>query len=206
MLTYDPKEAIAAICEADPQMAAAIEDLGPFRLERSKARSPFHALTRAIVYQQLSGKAAATIYSRILALFPNAKQLTPKRILSVSQETLRSAGASRAKARALQDLAQKVLDGTVPPHKKDLQAMQDDEIIKRITQVWGVGQWTVEMMLIFYLGRPDILPTRDLGILKGFQNVYQLDQKPSIDTLLAQGEQWRPFRSVASWYLWRAAS
>lgn len=172
-------------------------------MEVRVVEGPFHALMRSVVYQQLSGKAAATIYGRVLALFPGDGLPAPEAVLSRADEDLRGAGLSRAKTKALKDLAAKTVAGVVPPYEV-LHAMDDEEVVKRLTAVWGVGSWTVEMMLMFYLGRPDVLPVNDLGVQKGFMLAYGLDEKPTPGALLAHGERWRPYRTVASWYLWRA--
>lgn len=203
-LPYDPDEATTVLAEADPLLAHLIERVGPFHLElRSIDASPFHALMRAIIYQQLSGKAAATIHGRVLALFPGDAAPDPDEILAMPVEALRGAGMSRAKVAAVKDLAAKTLDGVVPPleHFDD---MDDEAIIDRLTAVRGIGRWTVEMLLIFYLGRPDVLPVTDLGVRKGFMLAYGLDDLPHPSELADYGARWQPYRSVASWYLWRS--
>jgi DNA-3-methyladenine glycosylase II len=202
-LPYDPAVALTML-RTDPPMAELIEQAGPFHLElRSVDAAPFDALMRAIIYQQLSGKAAATIHGRVLDLFPGDEPPDPEEVLAVPDETLRGAGMSRAKVAAVKDLAAKALDGVVPDHD-DLHAMDNDEIIARLTSVRGIGQWTVEMLLIFYLGRPDVLPVTDLGVRKGFMLTYGLDDLPKPAELADYGKRWQPYRSVASWYLWRA--
>lgn len=204
MLPYDPDEALAALTRADTTMGTLIRRAGPFTLEVRGMLSPFEALMRSIIYQQLSGKAAETIYRRTLALFSDdGTPPTPAQVLEASPELLRSAGVSRAKAAALHDLAAHTLDGTVPPLEA-LHAMENDAIIERLTRVRGIGPWTVEMLLLFRLGRPDVLPVTDLGVRKGFMLTYGLDALPTPSELRHYGERWRPFRSVASWYLWRA--
>jgi DNA-3-methyladenine glycosylase II len=165
--------------------------------------SPFEEVLESIVYQQLSGKAAATIYGRVRALFPPRRVLSPQALLDTPDEALRGAGLSRAKLAAARDLAAKTLEGVVPTAAA-LRRMPDDEIIERLTAVRGVGMWTVQMLLIFRLGRPDVLPIHDLGIQKGFQKTYRTRQWPTPERIERAGEKWRPFRSVASWYLWRA--
>ncbi|TFG43836.1 MAG: DNA-3-methyladenine glycosylase 2 family protein [Gemmatimonadales bacterium] len=165
--------------------------------------SPFEEVLESIVYQQLSGKAAATIYGRVRALFPPRRVLSPQALLDTPDEALRGAGLSRAKLAAARDLAAKTLEGVVPTAAA-LRRMPDDEIIERLTAVRGVGMWTVQMLLIFRLGRPDVLPIHDLGIQKGFQKTYRTRQWPKPERIERAGEKWRPFRSVASWYLWRA--
>jgi DNA-3-methyladenine glycosylase II len=201
-LAYDPQEALATLQAADRVLAELITRAGPFRLQTRAHLSPFQALLRAIVYQQLSGQAAETIYQRLLGLFPQRRP-TPQRLLSASAEALRGAGLSRAKIAAAQDLAAKALDGTVPSRQR-LQTLDDEAVIERLLAVRGVGRWTAEMLLMFYLGRPDVLPVADLGVRKGFMLTYRLAQLPGARELLAHGESWRPYRSVASWYLWRA--
>ena len=164
-------------------------------------QSPFHTLLRSITYQQLSGKAASTILGRVLALFPEAHP-TPEALLELSPVRLRAAGLSRNKALALKDLAAKTLDGTVPPLRA-LKRLPDEQVIERLTEVRGVGRWTVEMLLIFTLGRPDVLPVTDLGVRKGFQQAYGMKRLPAFSTLERAGRAWAPYRSFAAWYLWR---
>jgi 3-methyladenine DNA glycosylase/8-oxoguanine DNA glycosylase len=167
-------------------------------------RSMFGALARAIVYQQLTGKAAATIHARVAALFPNARgAFTPADILAVGEENLRGCGLSRAKTAALRDLAGKVRDGTVPT-LAEARRLSDDEIVERLVVVRGIGRWTAEMLLMFRLGRPDVLPVDDYGVRKGFRIAFAKRALPSKDQLERRGEKWRPYRSVASWYMWRA--
>ncbi len=202
-LTFNPEEAVAALCRADRALARVIKKAGPFTHRPEKLQSPFQALLRAIVYQQLSGKAAATILTRVKDLYPARAGLKADAILRTSDEELRSAGLSRGKVLALKDLAAKTLDGTVPTLGR-LKKMDDHEIISRLVEVRGIGPWTVEMLLIFRLGRPDILPTSDFGVRKGFMLTYGTKDLPTPTELLAHGERWRPYRSVASWYLWRA--
>jgi 3-methyladenine DNA glycosylase/8-oxoguanine DNA glycosylase len=199
---YDPDAAIECLCEADEKMAQLIERVGPFALATREALSPFQVLLQSIVYQQISGKAAASIHERVLALFPRRKPV-PRRMLELSDDDLRAAGMSRPKLLAVRDLSAKALDGTVPTRRK-LDAMEDQEIIERLVQVRGIGQWSAEMMLIFQLGRPDVLPVTDLGVRKGFQRSHGGRKLPEPKKLERYGERWRPFRSVAAWYLWRA--
>ena len=203
-LPYDPDAALNTLSEADPTLAHLFERVGPFELElRSVDSSPFDALMRAIIYQQLSGKAAATIHRRVLALFPGDAPPDPAEILAVPEESLRGAGMSRAKVAAVKDLAAKTIDGVVPS-AEHLDAMDDETIIDRLTAVRGIGRWTAEMLLIFYLGRPDVLPATDLGVRKGFMLTYGLDDLPKPSELADYGQRWQPYRSVASWYLWRS--
>ena len=164
---------------------------------------PFDALAESIAYQQLSGKAAATIFGRVRALYPKRKWLDPEQLLATPDETLRAAGLSRAKTAALKDLAAKTIDGTVPAGRA-LIRMSDDEIITRLTAVRGIGRWTVEMLLLFDLGRPDVWPVDDYGVQKGFAKTFGRRKLPTPKQLMKFGEKWRPYRSVAAWYFWRA--
>ena len=164
---------------------------------------PFDALAESIAYQQLSGKAAATIFGRVRALYPKRKWLDPEQLLATPDETLRAAGLSRAKTAALKDLAAKTLDGTVPSGRA-LILMTDDEIITRLTTVRGIGRWTVEMLLLFDLGRLDVWPVEDYGVRKGFAKTFGRRKLPTPKQLMKLGEKWRPYRSVAAWYFWRA--
>jgi len=164
---------------------------------------PFDALAESIAYQQLSGKAAATIFGRVRALYPKRKWLDPEQLLATSDETLRAAGLSRAKTAALKDLAAKTIDGTVPSGRV-LVRMTDDEIITRLTTVRGIGRWTVEMLLLFDLGRLDVWPVDDYGVRKGFAKTFGRRKLPTPKQLMKFGEKWRPYRSMAAWYFWRA--
>ncbi len=164
---------------------------------------PFDALAESIAYQQLSGKAAATIFGRVRALYPKRKWLDPEQLLATPDETLRAAGLSRAKTAALKDLAAKTIDGTVPAGRA-LIRMSDDEIITRLTAVRGIGRWTVEMLLLFDLGRPDVWPVDDYGVRKGFAKTFGRRKLPTSKQLMKFGEKWRPYRSMAAWYFWRA--
>jgi len=202
-LPYDPDEALLTLTRVDMHLATLIERAGPIPRELPQARSPFSALTRSIIYQQLSGKAAATIHGRVEALFFDGGMADPAQMAEISDEALRGAGLSRAKVAAVKDLAAKTLEGIVPPLDV-LKKMRDDDIIEHLIQVRGIGPWTVQMFLMFWLGRPDVLPAADLGVRKGFMLTYGLDKLPTPATLVAHGELWRPFRSVASWYMWRA--
>ena len=202
-LDYDPDVAVDALSRADKRLGRLIERVGPFTLKPEAGVSPFQALVRAIVYQQLSGKAAGTIYSRVLALFPGGRFPRPEQVLKTPDDAMHRAGMSRAKVAAVKDLALKTLEGVVPPRRK-LIPMDDDEIISQLVRVRGVGEWTVQMMLIFQLGRPDVLPVNDLGVRKGFMLTYDMEDMPSPLEVQDYGQRWRPYCSVASWYLWRA--
>ncbi|MEZ4702055.1 MAG: hypothetical protein R2834_17105 [Rhodothermales bacterium] len=198
---YDLRAAERALSEADRALASVIARCGACTLVVEPIEDPYHALLKAIVYQQLSGKAAGTIHRRVLELDPE-RRMDPETVLALPDEALRGAGLSRNKLAAIQDLSRKTLDGTVP-RMADLHDLSDYEIIDRLSAVRGVGRWTVEMLLIFNLGRPDVLPSTDLGVRKGFQLLDGSDDLPTPRTLEAYGERWRPFRSIASWYLWR---
>jgi 3-methyladenine DNA glycosylase/8-oxoguanine DNA glycosylase len=200
-LPYDAEEAVRRLCEVDPTLAAAIARVGPPRLKLGELHSPFDSLLHSIVYQQLNGKAAATILGRVRALFPS-RLPTPARVKAMPVRKLRAAGLSKAKIKAVKDLAAKALDGTVPSFNA-LRALSDDEIVERLTQVRGVGRWTVEMLLMFRLGRPDVLPVDDYGVRKGFAKAYGKRVLPTPKQLAKHGQKWRPYRTVASWYLWR---
>ena len=215
-LPYDPDEAIAALSAADPRLAKLIVRAGPFTMRLASNQSPFEALTESIIYQQLHGKAAATIHARLISSFEPLCGLgvhpSPQHILECPTPQLRAAGLSHNKTLALRDLAAKTLDGTVPTLAR-IRRMSDDAIVDHLTQVRGIGRWTVEMMLIFRLGRANVLPTSDYGVRKGFALTFQ-GLKPGVKVtpdLLAKpadmerrAKKWAPWRSVASWYLWRA--
>jgi O-6-methylguanine DNA methyltransferase len=198
--------AVRELRNVDPVLARLIDTVGPCTLQLNRTQSVFSALSEAVVYQQLTGKAAATIHGRVCALFPRAKNgFTPAHILAASDEALRGAGLSRAKVAALRDLARKVTDREIPT-MAEVRSMSDDEIIDVLTTVRGVGRWTVEMLLIFRLGRPDVLPADDYGVRKGFAVTYRKRELPSRKDLEKHGEKkWKPWRTVASWYMWRAA-
>lgn len=203
-LGFDPDAACLHLTGADRRLARLIARCGPCTFRPEPTQSLFAALTRSIVYQQLSGKAAATILGRVRALFYPKRFPTPADILAAPVQQLRSAGLSAAKAAALKDLARLTRDGTVPTLAR-VRQMPDAEIVERLTAVRGIGPWTVEMLLIFRLGRPDVLPVTDLGVRKGFAVTYGLGERlPTADELTRRAERWRPYRSVASWYLWRA--
>lgn len=200
---FDAAAAVRHLRRVDPGLATVIRTAGTCGLAPRLRSSPFEEVLESIVYQQLSGKAAATIYGRVRALYPPRRALRPEALLDTPDEALRGAGLSRAKLAAAKDLAAKTLEGVVPTAAA-LRRMPDEDIIERLTTVRGVGKWTVQMLLIFRLGRPDVLPVHDLGIQKGFQRTYRTRQLPRPDRIERHGERWRPFRSVASWYLWRA--
>ena len=201
--SFDSGVAVEYLRASDAVLARVIDAVGPFRIVREKRPSIFVALAEAIVYQQLTGKAAATIYGRLCALFPGAeKGPTADQILGASEEELRSAGLSRSKVLSLRDLAQKAIDGQIPTPAQ-IRRMEDEAIIERLTKIRGIGRWTAEMLLIFHLGRPDVLPVDDYGVRKGFAITYDREL-PAPKELADFGTRWKPYRSVASWYLWRA--
>ncbi|MBV8523591.1 MAG: DNA-3-methyladenine glycosylase 2 family protein [Acetobacteraceae bacterium] len=181
-------------------LARAIDAIGPFRIERDETASIFFALAKAIVYQQLTGKAAATIYARLCALFPEGRP-TPERILDTADEELRGVGLSRSKMLSFRDLAQRAAAGDIPA-PAEIRLMDDEGIIQCLTQIRGIGRWSAEMLLIFHLGRPDVLPIDDFGVRKGFAIAYDRGL-PSPKELADYGVRWKPYRTVASWYLWR---
>jgi len=200
---FKPAKAVAHLEAADPRLAAIIERVGPFRMELKDSRSLFGALAEAIVYQQLSNKAAATIYGRVEALYPDAPDgFTPRHILKTTDETLRGCGLSRAKVLAVQDLARRVEGGELPT-LDEAQAIPDAELIERLVTVRGIGRWSAEMFLMFRLGRPDILPLDDYSLRKAYAKAFRKRILPSPKALEKAGEKWRPYRTVASWYLWR---
>jgi DNA-3-methyladenine glycosylase II len=198
---FNTSQAVRHLRRSDPRLALLIKHVGPLRMTLRPAASPFEALLRAIIHQQLSGKAAATIHGRLLDLF--SEGLTPEHLLAMSEQTLHDAGLSRNKLLAVRDLAIKTLDGSVPDFRV-MATLTDDEIIERLTIVRGIGRWSAEMLLMFNLGRPDVLPVDDLGIRKGFQLVYGMKRLPAAVTLHRAARAWQPYRSAASWYLWQA--
>lgn len=195
--------AIAHIAASHPRMAELIARSRRFDITPSLSVRPFDALAESIAYQQLSGKAAATIWGRVRALFPKRKYLDPKAILKMSDAKLRAAGLSRNKVAALKDLAAKTIDGTVPTARA-LAKMSDEEIIERLVQVRGIGRWTVEMLLLFDLARPDVWPIHDYGVQKGLAKTFRKRKLPTPKQMLKLGKKFAPYRSVAAWYFWRA--
>jgi DNA-3-methyladenine glycosylase II len=194
--------AVAHLALVDPVMAELIGRVGDCRLAAPRRATPFQYLLRAIVGQQLSSKAAATIFGRVTEIY-SPGGLDPAKVLATPAERLRAAGLSGGKTRAAKDLARFAADGRLPSARA-LRAMPPGEVVDRLTEIHGVGQWTVEMLLIFYLGHPDVLPLTDLGVRKGFQLAYRKRRLPHPRFLARHGVRWKPYRSVASWYLWRA--
>jgi DNA-3-methyladenine glycosylase II len=189
------------LSRVDPVLAALIRRVGPCRLGHGPVRDPFQALLRAIVSQQLSVKAANTIFERLLTLFPGGRA-EPARLLVFADEDLRRAGLSGQKIRYMRDLATRVLDGRLRLARLD--RLSDQEVLQALTEVKGIGRWTAEIFLMFKLGRLDVLPADDLGLLNAAQGLYALRRRPAPARLLRMGEAWRPYRSVACWYLWRS--
>jgi O-6-methylguanine DNA methyltransferase len=203
-LPFDAAAAVRALRRADPELGAWMSKVGPLGLAVDRPASTFAALAEAIVYQQLTGKAAATIFGRVRGLFPGRRALRPEDVAAASDATLRSAGLSRAKTAALRDLAEKTLAGEVPTLAR-LARMDEDAILAALLPIRGIGRWTVEMLLMFKLGRPDVLPVGDYGVRKGFGKLFAGGALPAPAEVGARGERWRPYRTAASWYLWRAA-
>ncbi|MGC9198747.1 MAG: DNA-3-methyladenine glycosylase family protein [Acidobacteriaceae bacterium] len=216
-LPYDPEAAVSALCAADARLARLIERAGACSLRLPARQSPFEALVESILYQQLHGKAAATIHARLLASFEGVctaevSHPTPEQLLECPTEQLRAAGLSHNKILAIRDLAAKTIDGTVPSLAQ-IRRMPDQAIVEHLTQVRGIGRWTVEMLLIFRLGRPDVFPVSDYGVRKGFALTFQglkpaakvtPELLPKPEEMEWRARRWAPWRSVASWYLWRA--
>ena len=188
----------------DPVMRRLIREHGRCALVPETRRSPFQSLVQAVAHQQLNGTAANTILTRFKRLSPGRKFPRPEDLAGVTDEQIRACGFSFAKIAAIRDIAAKTLSGIVPTSRQIVK-LSDDEIIARLTEVRGVGRWTVEMLLLFRLARPDVLAVDDYGIRKGFAKMHKLAELPKPKELLAYGERWRPYRSVASWYMWRAA-
>ena len=202
-LLFDLAEATRHLSERDAVLKELIAELRPFRINVSGQESPYEVLVRSIAYQSISGKAAKTIFERIKALGVNGRLPIPEKMVKIPMAKLRKAGLSRAKGLALKDLAKKAIDGIVPTHEQALK-LTDQELVERLISVRGIGAWTVEMFLIFRLGRPDVLPIHDLGVKKGWSVAYRRKHMPKPKELLKFGERWRPYRTVASWYMWRA--
>jgi DNA-3-methyladenine glycosylase II len=194
------RDAVAHLGAADPVLAAWIADAGPCGLRRERAGTHFEHIARSIVYQQLSGKAAATIHGRVLDLF-GGRAPTPQELLRTSDRKLRGVGLSGQKTSYLKDLARHAAEGTVPFDR--LESMDDDGVITTLTSIRGIGVWTAQMFLMFRLGRPDVLPVTDLGVQKAIQLLYRLRKLPGPERVARIGARWAPYRTVASWYLWR---
>ncbi|MBW4522382.1 MAG: DNA-3-methyladenine glycosylase [Scytolyngbya sp. HA4215-MV1] len=199
----DYEIAIATLKQADPQLATVITRVGACTLHQAQQNGDLLAtLTKSILYQQLSGKAAATIHRRFLQLYPDRPFPTAEDILNTPDAVIRSAGVSGSKVLYIKDLAQRVLDGL--PALAELEAMEDEAIVQTLTAVKGVGRWTVQMLLIFRFHRWDVLPAEDLGIRNGIRLLYNLPELPNKKTVEAIGKPWQPYRTIAAWYLWRS--
>jgi DNA-3-methyladenine glycosylase II len=196
--------ALKHLSAVDPVMKKLIAEVGPCRLEHEPWRSPFQSLVQAVAHQQLNGTAANTILTRFKKLFPKRRFPKPEDLADVTDEQIRACGFSFAKIAAIRDIAAKTLDGTIPSSRK-IEKLSDEEIIQRLTGARGVGRWTVEMLLIFQLGRKDVLPVDDFGVRNGFRIAYKKREMPTPKALLKFGERWRPHATTAAWYLWRAA-
>jgi DNA-3-methyladenine glycosylase II len=196
-------KAAKALKRADPLMATLISRVGPCLLPAPRMREPFESLLRAIAHQQLHARAAEAILGRFLALFPGDSFPEPMEILTADPSAIRAAGMSASKIAAIQDLCARRMSGTVPS-LAEAHKLSNDELIERLTAIRGIGHWSVEMLLIFGLGRPDVLPIDDFGVREGYRKVAGLDAQPKPKALGALGEAWAPWRSFASWYLWRA--
>jgi DNA-3-methyladenine glycosylase II len=202
-LPFDHIKAHAHLSGLDKRLARLIEKTGTFHFKLDTCDSVYESLLEAITHQSISGKAAATIFGRIKMLGTEGRCPTPQQILAATDLTLREAGLSYAKAASMKDLAQKTIEGIVPTIE-EAHALSDEELVTRLISVKGIGAWTVEMFLMFRLGRPDVLPIHDYGVQKGFALTYGKKFMPKPRELAAFGERWRPYRTVASWYMWRA--
>jgi DNA-3-methyladenine glycosylase II len=201
--SFDLGKATRYLAERDECLKRLIDETAGFELALKEARSPYEALLEAIAYQSISGKAAATIFARVRSLGGNGRVPTPEAMLAFRVPVLRKTGLSRAKIEAMKDLARKTLAGVVPTLQQ-ARRMSDEELVERLVSVRGIGAWSVEMFLIFRLGRPDVLPIHDLGVRKGWSIAYGKRHMPKPKQLLVFGERWRPYRTIASWYMWRA--
>jgi DNA-3-methyladenine glycosylase II len=202
-LGFEPGQAIGHLRAADPALMRIIDAAGPFAMELKPTRSVFAALAEAIVYQQLSTKAAATIFGRLCDHFPRGSAgLTAERLMALSDARIRSAGISRPKLKSLRDLARRTVAGEIPTLAAT-RRMDDAEIVERLIAVHGIGRWSAEMFLMFYLGRPDVLPLDDYSLRKAYATAFRKRNLPSREALQKHGETWRPYRTVASWYLWQ---
>ena len=202
-LSFDLAVAMSHLSSSDEKLAELILATAKFEKDLNAAQSPYEALMESICFQSISGKAAATIFGRVKALGDNGRPPTPEKMLKLKTQTLRKAGLSNAKVLAMKDLAAKTIEGVVPT-RQQAEKLSDDDLIQRLVSVRGIGAWTVEMFLIFNLGRPDVLPIHDLGVKKGWSVTYGKKHMPKPKELLAFGERWRPYRTIASWYMWRS--
>jgi DNA-3-methyladenine glycosylase II len=198
-----PDPRLRHLSRVDPVLRRVISAVGPCTLRRRRGMLPYQALLRAVAHQQLNGTAAETILRRFLDLFPGGRYPLPEEILACSPEQLRAVGFSASKVAAILDIAARAQDGLIPDSRA-IARLSDADIIERLVQVRGIGRWSVEMLLIFNLGRADVLPVDDFGVRAGFMVAYGLDDMPKPRQLAAHGERWAPYRSIAAWYLWRA--
>src|SRR5271154_6166051 len=192
------------LSKRDPVLKLLIREHGFCALTPEKRRSPFQSLVQAVAHQQLNGTAANTILRRFIKLFPGRKFPRPEDLAKVTDAQIRAAGFSFAKIKSIRDIAEKTLSGMIPSSRQIVK-LSDDEIVARLTEVRGVGRWTVEMLLIFQLGREDVLPADDFGVRSGFRVAYKKREMPTVKELLAFGEKWNPHRTTAAWFLWCAA-
>jgi len=197
--------AAVALAKADPRMARLVAAHGPCTLIPRWRQTPYESLVRAVMFQQIHGKAAEAIHGRFVALFPDSRFPTPEDVLSVDEVALRGVGLSRQKASYIQAIAAGARDGMVPVRRSEVSRLDDETIIERFTTIRGVGRWTVEMLLIFTLGRLDVLPVDDYGVRSGFDRIARRREPVKPKELALIGQRWAPYRSVAAWYLWRAA-
>ncbi len=202
MLSFDADEAVSALRASDTHMANLIARVGPYELVLTDEWSPFQALVRSVIFQQISTHAGRAIQGRLFSLFDGSAP-EPDAVLQSAPEELRAVGLSQAKEKTIRNLAVRAVDGTLPD-RVAMDRLTDDEIIKTLTMHRGIGIWTAQMLLIFNLGRPDVWPVTDLGIRRGYKIAYDLDELPMPSELRDIGDRWKPFRSIASWYLWRA--
>jgi len=200
---YDPAEALAHLRANDEILGALIDRVGPFLMELRPVKNLFEAMMKSIIYQQIHGAAAKAIHGRVVTELKHHGGVTPEALLKTPEADLRKAGLSAGKLAALRDLALKCQDGTVPT-LKEAHKLTDTELVERITQVRGIGPWTVHMLLIFYLGRPDVLPTGDFSVRLGFKKLYRKRKDLTPDAMIKHARKWQPYRSIASWYLWRS--
>lgn len=198
------KQADRFLASVDPDFALLIGKVGPSRLTVERKREPYQALMSAVAYQQLHGRAAEAILNRVIALFPDHPFPTPELFLARPDQDLRACGLSAAKLAAMRDIAAKAAEGFVPSRAAAAR-MENEALIERLTALRGVGRWTVEMFLIFSLGRPDVLPIDDFGVREGYRKLKKLEVQPKPKALAEIGQAWAPYRSTAAWYLWRAA-
>jgi DNA-3-methyladenine glycosylase II len=201
--SFDPAAAVANLRANDEALAAVMERVGDFTLELRPIKNLFEAMLRSIIYQQLHARAAESIHGRVLAVLGKHGGVTPEAVAKASDEDLRGAGLSANKLLAVRALAAKSLEGVVPT-LREAHKLTDEELIVRLTEVRGIGPWTVHMLLIFHLGRPDVLPTGDFSIRQAFKRIYRKRQAPTAEAMIRHAKRWQPYRSVASWYLWRS--